>query len=155
MPHLIQPIALPGAGLYCPSYHGNRATRGIDTMVVTGGNDAVDFTTPESPWNLNIVGIASTFELSFGVACGDTVNFSYDGMTTSDDWQAVIAIHINQNPVAAYLEILSSGLTYGSLAISLSDVACGNIVTVWVSMTDDSDTPTEDLLVTLGVTSIT
>jgi hypothetical protein len=139
MPHLIQPIEIE-AVKYCPTYHGNRATQGVATSLIGTPTVAPDVSTPASPWTVTNDGIATESEFSFGVACGDTVQVDFDAFGSYIDFLVSINIYVNGvGPVE--IKTLTNASPSDSATISLTDEACGNIITFVVFISaDDGDT---------------
>lgn len=135
MNHLIQPVEIEGS-LYCMTQHGVRTTIGLDTNIIVFPTvPALDLTTnPGSPWDTYIPGFGAS-EISFGVGCGDTVEITIDTVGEPTDpgypvYGMVMDVHINGNTVAQSSNPFTNTSPSGTVSISLTDEACGNVVTL-------------------------
>jgi hypothetical protein len=140
MAHIIQPLTVDGTQ-YCVDQHGNRATQVVNTEIMGSVIDVATIINPAGPWEMQIVGVASLFEVSFGVGCGSYVEMEFTVSTSSSGiWTVDVEVHVNGNPAAAATLSLVGGVdlpdTY-PLNVSISDVPCGSIITVVTNITDE------------------
>lgn len=153
MAHLIQPLDVDGT-TYCVIYNGNRSTELVNTELVSTPTDLATIETQAELWHMPITGIVSSYEVSFGVGCGSLISFQFEITTSSTDWDVVIDVHINGNPVAVESLIVrnTDGAGTYPLDVDISDVPCGNVISVTVGLRDED---TEDIVVSARIVSIT
>ena len=138
--HLIQTIDIQGTR-YCPKNHGGRMTDAVKTSYTFGGdNNSADVS---GITKLLIVMPAGEFEaegeVSFGVTCATQlfpVNFYAVDTSTVEDYFIDIYLTINNGNSNSFASIYNETVgdeseSIGNL-IDLSNVPCGNIVTLSV-----------------------
>lgn len=135
--HLIQPIEIDG-NMVCPF------ELVLTSLQITGPNTADINEELEFP-NLIVLSasdIAGDGEFSVGYSCEDeyTYNFNAEDFSTTPDFYCEIQIYING--VASGSPIgLTSGSPLASGSIPLSDLPCGNVITLAATVTRDSLEP--------------
>lgn len=150
MAHLIQPLEIEGT-LYCVMYHGNRATRGVATSIECAPTDAPDVSNPASPWFVEMNGVATVSEISFGIGCGSEVMMSFetDG-TAVGDYAIIIEAYINGVPDSSV--VITDPFTSGGMTLDLTDYPCGNLITLVMSLAGDENIP--PLTLNMVITSV-
>lgn len=129
-------------------------TQGVNTTLHGTPTDLVDVTTnPESPWFATVVGVASDFDLSFGVCGASSVNitFAVVGTPPVGFWQGLFDVWVN-GVIYDYYALASAGLTETTATVPLSGVCDGDVVTIVLATTDDNE---EGLAFSITVDSIT
>jgi hypothetical protein len=149
--HLIQPIDIDGA-TYCHDQLAGRMTRGVNTALESNPTDLMDVTDLDSPWIGTVVGLASEFEVSFGIGCGSTINFTFSksgGAATT--WTADLIIYVDgvAEPTQSISDAIGNSVAFATTATS---AACGKIITARIDAFDDDEFGLE---ISLEVTSIT
>lgn len=151
MAHLIQPVEIDG-NTYCHDQLGGKMTRGVNTSLQIFPSDLMDVVDLDSPWIGTINGLASDFEVSFGMGCGSTINFTFSksgGASTS--WSADVTIYVDgvAEPTQDISNIIGNSVAFATGAMSS---ACGRIITAVINGIDDDETGLE---ISLEVASIT
>lgn len=141
--HLIKPLTIDGSD-YCVLYQGTRATEAVNTALLSPPTDLADVSTPQGPWTMALVGLASAFEISFGVGCGSAINLAFDVTTAAAEWYVTIYGHINENGTPAEFVAMSDTTgTTETMTIDVSDIPCGNIITLIVSIEQPAEEAVE------------
>jgi hypothetical protein len=141
MSHLIQTIDIEGTR-YCPKNHDGRMTDAVKTSYTFGGGDA-NSADVSGITKLLMVMPAGKFkavgEVSFGVTCATQlfpVNFYAVDTSSVEDYFIDIYLTINGDNFQSFASIYNETVgdeseSIGNL-IDLSNVPCGNIVTLTV-----------------------
>ena len=155
MAHFIQPIAIvPSGGSsteYCLDQKSGRMTRGVNTDYLSTATDLADVSDLDSPWIMTVVGLASNFELSFGVGCGDTINLSFNNTGSATAWQVDYSTYVNHQTYSSNSFTDSTTLPHTD-SVTISDVACGSLITVLFNVNDWVEA---GLSISMEVTTIT
>mgnify|MGYP003637230581 FL=1 len=126
-------------------------SRGVNTDYLSTATDLADVSDLDSPWIMTVVGLASDFELSFGVGCGDTINLSFNNTGSATAWEVDYSIYVNGQTYSSNIFTDSTTLPHTD-SVTISDVACGSLITAVFSVNDYDEA---GLSISMEVTSIT
>jgi len=153
MAHLIQPLDVDGI-TYCVAYNGNRSTEVVNTEIVSTPTGLATILDPAGEFYMPIDGVASAFEVSYGVGCGSEIEMEFVITADSEEWEFTVDAHINGNvtPAVSLSKTDADGSGTYPFTISISDVPCGSVITLVSNLLTDG---TGDITVTGYILSIT
>ena len=126
-------------------------SRGINTDYLSTATDLADVSDLDSPWVMTVVGLASDFELSFGVGCGDTINLSFNKTGSATAWEVDYSIYVNGQTYSSNDIFNDSSALPHTDSVTISDVACGSLITALFFVNDYDEA---GLSISMDVTSI-
>jgi hypothetical protein len=141
MSHLMQPLEIEGTK-HCLSDNGRRTTVGVATEILTSASSLVDVSV--DPWQLVELptgDLAADTEISFGVSCATEILLYFEVSDNGGDGYVVVQPYVNGVAYGLPLDMDEGDSPVEDWPIDISDIPCGNIITIVcsASRTDDDE----------------